>query len=87
MRDSFKQEYLGQFMDATTYDKLAVPNPNSDCLNCGKPGTVHVDGKCLFEASQFEASEHHYPYAKVPVGSPSPAISSAFSGWSKVWRK
>ena len=72
--------------DATTYDKMAVPDQTSDCLNCGKPGTVHIDGKCPFEASQFEASTHHYPFAKYREIEIPESSAFAMNAWTTVWR-
>ena len=89
MSDSFKREYLGQFpssFDATTYDKMRVPDPSSTCLNCDKPGTVHINGKCPFEASQFEASTHHYPFAKYREAEINVSPFGTMLGTSR-WRK
>ena len=66
----------------STLEESFVPDPTSECLNCGKPGTVHIDQKCPFEASNFEASMERIPFVPAPLPPASGAITATFGG---VW--
>jgi hypothetical protein len=53
--------------DESTTVECLTPDPRSECLNCGKPGTAHIDNKCPFEASSFEPSSNYVEFKATPI--------------------